>query len=66
MLVTDSCTHPGKTNVQTLGMSDSRFNQIAGGMPPEAKHRCIVDMIHGDQLIIVNLANGPPSLKEGV
>ena len=46
-------------------MSGNRFSQIAGGMPPEAKHRCIVDMIHGDQLIIVNLANGPPSLKEG-
>lgn len=46
-------------------MPDSRFNQIAGGMPQEAKHRCIVDMIHGDQLNIVHLANGPPSLKEG-
>ena len=47
-------------------MSDSRFNQIAGGMPPPAKYRCIVDMIYGDQLIIVHLANELPSLKEGV
>ena len=47
-------------------MSNGRFSQIAGGMPPEARFGCIVDMIHGDQLIIVNLANGPPSLKERV
>jgi hypothetical protein len=48
MLVTKSCTHPGLTDAQTLWMSDKRFSQIAGGMPPAAKYRFIGDMCYGD------------------
>jgi hypothetical protein len=44
-------------------MSDNRLSQIAGGMPPAAKYKCIERHVLRELVKYVHLANGIVVLK---
>ena len=51
-------------NACALCLSDNRFSQIAGGIPPAAKYGCMRDILYRRCINQVHLNNGRRSWKK--
>jgi hypothetical protein len=58
--------HPSVANAYALGLSYSRFCQIAGGIPPASQAITHERHVLRGLVNYVHLANGPFILEEGV